>query len=175
MKRFNAEITKDNIFELIRHSGISLEAFGNIIGVSKRWVHYLKKGTYKFDLAGIEKACEFFNIQFTKLTTRSIIPPDNYRISLQSYHKRNPEYSKILTENPSISYIIEFVLLKDKTFLSQKEMEIKDVKRILLKYNLVYKGSSLSTEFQKSEFIEHWPHPTKKNTYLYKIKQIKKT
>lgn len=170
MKKFNADITKDNIFELIRHSGISLESFGNIIGVSKRWIHYLKKGTYQFDLVGIEKSSEFFNIPFTKLTTTSIVPPNNYRISLQKHHKKNPEYSKILLENPSIPYIIEFVLLIDETFISQKELEIKDVKRILLKYNLIYKGSSLSTEFQKSNFIEHWSHPTKKKTYLYKKK-----
>ena len=170
MKKFDAEITRKNIFTLVRYSGITLEEFGNIIGVSKRWVQYLKKSVYDFDISAIEKACTFFNIAFTKLTTTIITPQENYRKTLQLYHKKNTEYNKILSENPSIPYLIKFILLKDEEFITSLEMEIKDIKRIIKKYDLVYDGSSLSTELQKSEFIEHWPHPTKKRTYLYKKK-----
>lgn len=167
MKKFDAAITRDNIFMLIRYSGITLEEFGNIIGVSKRWIQYLKKGIYDLDISGIEKASIFFNVPFSRITTTAIAPSPHYRKNLQLHHKTNSEYNKILSQNPSIPYLIEFILLNDVDFVSLPEMEIKDVKKILKKYNLNYKGSSLSVEFQKSEFIKHWPHPTKKNTNLY--------
>lgn len=170
MKKFNAVITRENIFMLIRYSGITLEEFGNIIGVSKRWVQYLKKGTYDFDISAIEKASIFFNVAFAKLTTAVIVPPDNYRKTLQLHHKNNTEYSKILSENPSIPYLIEFILMKDEEFTTNQKMEIKDIRRILKRYDLVYDGSSLSTELQKSEFIKCWPHPTKMRTNLYRVK-----
>ncbi|MBD1433527.1 helix-turn-helix transcriptional regulator [Sphingobacterium sp. DN00404] len=168
MKKFNAEITRKNILMLIRYSGITLEEFGNIIGVSKRWMQYLKKGRYDFDISAIEKASIFFNVSFGRLTTTLIAPPDDYRRTLQLHHKNNTEYSKILSENPSIPYTIEFILMKDSEFTTNPNMEIKDVRRILKNYNLVYKGSSLSTELQKSEFVECWPHSTKKNTNIYR-------
>lgn len=170
MKKFNAAITRENILMLIRYSGITLEEFGNIIGVSKRWIQYLKKGTYDFDISAIEKASIFFNIPFGKLTTTSLVPTDDYRRSLQLHHKNNIEYSKILSENPSIPYVIEFILLRDNEFNNKSNMEIKDVRKILKNYNLIYKGSSLSTELQKSAFVECKPHPTKKNTNVYSRK-----
>src|SRR5690606_24869296 len=103
----------------------------------------LKKGTYNFDISGIEQASIFFNIAFAKLTTAIIAPPDNYRKVLQLHHKNSLEYGKILSENPSIPYLIEFILMKDEEFTTNPEMEIKDIRRILEKYNLVYDGSSL--------------------------------
>ncbi|MBD1427705.1 hypothetical protein [Sphingobacterium arenae] len=75
-----------------------------------------------------------------------------------------------MSENPSIPYVIEFILLKDKEFTNNSNMEIKDVRRILKDYNLIYKGSSLSTELQKSGFVECKQHPTKKNTNVYSKK-----
>src|SRR5690606_20913244 len=131
MKKFNAAITRENILMLIRYSGITLEEFGNIIGVSKRWVQYLKKSTYDFDISAIERASIFFNVAFAKLTTALIIPPNNYRKTLQLHHKNNTEYSKILSENPSIPYLIEFILMKDGEFTTTPKMEIKDIRQIL--------------------------------------------
>lgn len=171
MKKFNAALTRENIFMLIRYSGITLEEFANIIEVSKRWVQYVKQGTYAFDISSIEKASIFFNVDFTKLTTTKIKPAANYRSILQKHHKNNLQYNKLLFENPSIPYAIEFILSEDEDFINGNEMEIKDIKEILKKNGLIYDGSSLSTELQKSEKIQHWPHPTKKKTNVYKVKR----
>lgn len=112
----------------------------------------------------------FFNVDFTRLTTAQSKPAANYRNILQKHHKTNPEYGKSLSENPSIPYAIEFILTKDNEFVNSDEMEIKEVKRLLEKYDLVYDGSSLSTELQKSDFIQFRPHPFKKRRNLYKLK-----
>ncbi|WP_313419891.1 helix-turn-helix domain-containing protein [Sphingobacterium multivorum] len=170
MKKFSATITRDNIFILVRYSGLTLEEFGNIMGLSKRWIQYLKEGKYDFDIPSIEKASSFFNVPFTKLTTTIVKPSFGYRKMLESYHKNNIEYSKILSEPPSIPYLIEFILMRDPDFTTRTEMEIKDIRKIISKYDLTYKGSSLSTELQKSDFVEFWPHPTKNRTNLYKAR-----
>lgn len=170
MKKFSATITRKNIFILIRYTGLTLEEFGNIIGLSKRWVQYVKEGKYDFDIPSIEKASNFFNVPFIKLTTTIVTPSFGYRKMLEAYHKNNTEYSKILSEPPSIPYLIEFILMKDSEFTTRTEMEIRDIRKIIGKYDLDYKGSSLSTELQKSDFVEFWPHPTKNRTNLYRVK-----
>lgn len=42
MKNFDAAVTRENIFMLIQHSGITLEKFANVMGLSKRWIQYIK-------------------------------------------------------------------------------------------------------------------------------------
>lgn len=156
---------------LIRYSGLSLEKTANIIDVSKRWLQYVKKKTHDFDIPTIEKFCAFFNVDFITLTTSKLNLKPDYRSLLQKHHKSNLEYNKILSETPSIPYAIEFILTTDVNFIKSEGMEIKEIRNILEKHNLSYNGSSLSNELRKSEFIEYWDHPTKKNTYLYRIKK----
>jgi hypothetical protein len=170
MKKFDAVVTRENIFMLIRYSGITLEEFANIVGLSKRWLQYVKSGTYDFDLTSIDKVCMFFNIDFINLTTTKLKLKSNYRSLLQKHHKNNLEYSKILSEPPSISYVIEFILIKDNEFVESDGMEIRNIRKILDKYGLVYKSSSVSNELQKSKFIKFEKHPKKKGTNLYKRK-----
>lgn len=136
-----------------------MEEFANIIGLSKRWLQYVKSGTYDFDHASIDKACKFFNIDFINLTTLKL--KSSYRSSLQKHHKSNLEYSKILSEAPSISYAIEFILIKDNEFIESDGTEIRKIRKILEKYDLTYKSSSLSNELQKSPFIILKKHPKK--------------
>lgn len=170
MKNFDAAITRENIFMLIRYSGITLEHFANVIGLSKRWVQYIKSGTYDFDIESINNACKFFDVDFTKITTAKLKPRLNYRSWLQKQHKFNLEYSKILSEAPSIPYAIEFILIKDSEFIEEDGLEIKSIREIFKKYDLVYASSSLSNELQKSNFIKFSKHPKKAQTNLYSKK-----
>ncbi len=171
MQKFNAEITRSNILRLLEHSGVTLEQFANIIGVSRRWLLYIKSGKYEFDLTSIERASLFFNFSFSDLTTKTVVPKNNLRSVLAKQHKANPEFKKILEDIPSIPYAIQFVLILDKDFASGETFEIKEIRRILNKYNMEYKSSSLSVELRKSPHIISEQSSVKMNTFLYKKRQ----
>lgn len=64
-------------------------------------------------------------------------------------------------------YAIEFVLNKDNEFIESDRTEIRNIRKILEKYGLTYKSSSLSNELQKSPFIIYEKHPNKTQTNLY--------
>lgn len=177
MKAYNAKITTENIKNHFKNSGLTIEVFANVLDVSKRWLEYIfsENEKYEFNPKTIQKACEFFLSDFRKFTTEIQPVPDDLRVILKKKHIKNIEYNKILSDAPSIPFIIDKILVKDEGFTTSEGLELRFIKKILEKYYSGLKLTNLSSDLQKSEFIEHWPHPTKKNTYLYKIKQIKKT
>jgi|SRR5690606_21893555 len=172
MKTFDANIAKINILNYFNKCGITIEAFVNIIGISDRWfklVSSLKKD-YVFDVETVKKSCNFFGVDFHKFTTTICEPPTNLREILQKKHGKNPEYSKILHDIPSLPFIIDNELIYDSEFNSTTEVEVKAIKKIIRKYYPKIELTNLSRTLQKSEFIECKPHPTKKNTNIYSKK-----
>lgn len=169
MKAYNAKITKTNILNYFNKSGLTIEVFANLLGVSKRWLEYLisENEDYEFDPNVVQKACDFFNTDYGKFTTSIQKIPSDLRDLLQKKHARNPEYNKILSDAPSVQYIIENMVLKDDEFANAESVELKTIKRIIRKHYKELKLTNLSKDLQNSKFIKHWPHPTKKNTNLY--------
>lgn len=170
MKAYNAKITIENTKNYFKSSGLTIEVFANILDVSKRWLEYVfsDNDKYEFTPKTIQKACEFFLTDFRKFTTEIQPVPDDLRAILKKKHIRNIEYNKILSDAPSVPFIIDKILLKEEEFTMSDGMELKSIKKILWRYYPELKLTNLSGDLQKSVFIEHWPHPTKKNTYLYK-------
>jgi transcriptional regulator with XRE-family HTH domain len=170
MKAYNAKITTDNIKNYYKNSGLTVEVFANILDISKRWLEYIlsDKGNYEFSLKNIQKACQFFLTDFRKFTTELQPVPDDLRMILTKKHIRNIEYSKILSDPPSIPFIIDKILIKDYEFSMSTGLELKYIKKVIWKYYPGLKLTNLSNDLKKSNSIEFWHHPTKKNTYLYK-------
>ncbi|WP_160069117.1 helix-turn-helix domain-containing protein [Sphingobacterium bovisgrunnientis] len=174
MKAYNAKITTANIKNYFKNSGLTIEVFANVLDVSKRWLEYIfsENDKYEFTPKTIQKACEFFSTDFRKFTTEIQPVPDDLRVILKKKHLRNIEYTKILSDAPSIPFIIDKILIIDEEFTSSQGIELKYIKEIIWKYYPELKLTNLSSDLQKSDFIEHWPHPTKKNTKLY-MKRLK--
>ncbi len=172
MKAYNATITKENIFNYFTQSGLTMEAFANILGVSKRWLEYVfsEKENYEFTPSTIQKACDFFIADFGKFTTQLLEVPINLRETLKKKHAKNPEYSKILHDIPSLPFIIDNELIYDSEFISATELEVKSIKKIIRKCYPKIELTNLSKSLQKSDFIECKRHPTKKNTNIYSKK-----
>src|SRR5690606_1972008 len=159
------------IILLFNKSGLTLENFANILEISIRWLKDIKSSNYIFDIESIKKASEFFNISFKKITTEKIHVPEDLRIILQKRHAKNVEYNKILSDPPSVPFIIDNILVKDDEFIFSDGMELKFVKKIILRYYPGLKLTNLSNDLQKSASIKYWKHPTKKNTNLYRAKK----
>ena len=175
MITFDADLTRENILYCLRFSGISIEGFTNILGVSVRKFKYVKARKSNFNINDIEKASAFFRVSFSKLTTTRITLSGDFRRSLLSHHHNNLEYTKILEDKPSIPYAIQFILITNDEFLENK-MEVKAIKKLLDKKGFSYASSSLTNELKKSELIDYEPHPSKKGTFLYfKKKQTKQS
>jgi len=82
MSNFNRETTRQNIFLLLHSSGLSDEQFANFLGISLRWLGYLKSGKYDFKIDEIEKASLFFNLPFNTLTSKNLRVSQNLREEL---------------------------------------------------------------------------------------------
>lgn len=172
MKAYNAKITTQNIKNYFKKSGLTIEVFANILGVSKRWLEYILAGekNYEFTPSIVQKACDFFITDFRKFTTSLQDVPEDFRELLKMKHSRNSEYIKILLDPPSVPFIIDEILVKDTEFITSSGIELRFVKRIIWRYYPGLPLTNLSSDLQKSELISSSPHPTKKNTNLYKAK-----
>jgi len=172
MKAYSAEITTTNINNYFKQSGLTMDAFANLLDISKRWLEYIFSGkeNYEFDPNTVQKACDFFIADFGKFTTTLMNPPKNLREILLKKHAKNTEYSKLLNDEPSLPFIIDNILVYDNKFAYTAGMESKDIKEIIRKYYPKIELSNLSKTLQKSEYIHYDPHPTKKKTNVYKVK-----
>ncbi|MBE8720857.1 hypothetical protein [Sphingobacterium pedocola] len=173
MKAYNARVTTENIKNHFKNSGLTIEVFANILEVSKRWLEYIFSGekNYAFTPHTVQKACEFFVADFRKFTTELQAAPEDLREMLKKKHKRNVEYTKILSDAPSVPFIIDNILIKDDEFITSNGLELKFIKKIIWRYYPGLKLTNLSSDLQKSDFIEYYLLPTKKKkTNLYKRK-----
>jgi len=172
MKAYNARITTQNIQNHFKNSGLTIEVFANILGVSKRWLEYIFSGNenYEFTPNTVQKACEFFITDFRKFTTELQTVPEDLREILRKKHMGNVEYNKVLSDPPSVPFIIDNILVKDNEFILSNGLELKFIKKIIWRYYPGLKLTNLSSDLQKSVSIEYWLHPTKKNTNLYRVK-----
>jgi transcriptional regulator with XRE-family HTH domain len=172
MKAYNAKITAKNIQNYFVQSGLTMEAFANLLDISKRWLEYVfsEKENYEFDPNTVQKACDFFVADFRKFTTEIQAVPTDLRETLQKKHIKNLEFSKLLNDEPSLPFIIDNILVNDDEFARTAGIESKDIKEIIRKYYPKIELSNLSKTLQKSEYIHYQPHPTKKRTNVYKVK-----
>lgn len=171
MKIYDSQIAKENILNFFKKSGITIENFANILGTSDRWIKYIQsKEKYVFDVEIVKKASAFFAVEYNKISSIVLTPPNNLRQVLQKKHSKNPEYSKILNDTPSISFIIENILAIDEDFKNSNGLELKYVKNIIKKYFPNMKLTTLSSELQRSTVIETTKSPIKINTNLYKLR-----
>lgn len=170
MKVYNANITNENIKNYFKKSGLTIEVFANILEISKRWLEYILAGEKNYEFAPyiIQKACDFFIVDFGKFTTELQIVPKDFREFLKKKHFRNTEYNKILSDAPSVPFIIDEILVRDNEFINSDGLELKFIKRIIWGYYPELPLTNLSSDLQKSDFIEHRLDLTKKKkTNIY--------
>lgn len=167
MANYSKEILQENVFTLLRFSGITYEQFANILEISLRKLKYVKNSESEFSIVDVNKIAIFFNKSFAEITTQKIEVNINFRNELLNIHRKNVEYRKILEDRPSIPYAIEFILVFDPEF-KNSELEVKQILQVFRKYGWDYRSSSVSKELkQMGSLIKSKPHPKKKGINLY--------
>lgn len=167
MANYSKEILQNNVFTLLRYSGITYEQFADILEISLRKLKYVKNGESEFSIADVSKIAIFFDKSFAEITTKKIEVDRNFRNELLNIHRKNVEYRKILEDRPSIPYAIEFILVFDPEF-ENSELEVKQILQIFRKYGWEYRSPSVSKELKRMKsLILSKPHDQKKGTNLY--------
>ncbi|WP_182922497.1 helix-turn-helix domain-containing protein [Pedobacter planticolens] len=158
-----------NINTLIEASGLTDEAFSNLMGFSLRKLKYIKAGKTEIKLKDLEAVSQFFNVSLREITARKLSLEAGFRNKLLKFHHKNKELVVLLEEQPSIVYSVKNVLIKDDFF--KKTVEIKEIKHFLLQYGWAYTSSAISMAMLRMpDLIKIEPHPTKKGTFVYSRK-----
>lgn len=167
MASLNKERIRKNIFRLLDCSGLTDIAFANLLFISEKQLRLIKGGKAEFKIDSINKACDFFKITFNSINNKEIDLDRTLRGKLTLQHKNNPEFSKILNDNPSITYAIDFELLENKDFISGW-LEIKDIRKLFKQRGWIYSSSYTSLGINRAkDKIDIKMHPTKANTKIY--------
>jgi len=170
MANLDEELIRRNIFKLVDHSGLTDVSFAHLLDVSDKQIKRIKKGEAAFSIDNINKACDFFGKSLSSINSKEMKVEDRFRNKLIKRHKGNTEYSKILEERPSITYAINFELLKNESFKT-KGLDVSQIHQVFEERGWGYSSSYISLAMSRhKDRIERLPHPQKQKRYMYKGK-----
>lgn len=168
MTNLNEDIIRSNIFKLAEYSGISEINLSLILDISVRQLERIKNGDGSFSIKSINKACSFFNYDIKELNVKKNIVAHEFRERLKEIHKSNIEYYKVLSDRPSITYVIKFILVENSVFLS-KGLPVRDIRKFLLERGYTFSSAHISLGLSRLKSIDRKSNPDKKNTFIYKL------
>lgn len=168
MTNLNKELIRMNILKLLDYSGLTDVSFANLLDVSDKTIKRIRKGEAQFDIDAINIACDFFKRSFASINNKEIEVDRLYRDKLISQHKGNPEFSVILSNQPSITYAINFELLPNKKFRT-KGLSIAEIQKLFEARGWEFSSSYISTAMAWNEDkITRIPHPEREGWFLYR-------
>src|SRR5690606_26342816 len=122
----------------------------------------IKKEEAEFSIDDINKACDFFRKTINNLNTKQIEIDYNLRDNLILAHKKNPEYSTLLEDDPSITYAINYELLRNEEFRT-KGLGSGKIKELFKKRGWNFKSGYISTAMARNaDRIKSIPNPKRK-------------
>jgi len=167
MANLDEQQIRNNIFRLVLHSGISEINLSLILDISDRQLKRIKESKGNFNIASINKACEFFNCEVEHLNSEELNIVPDFRDRLKKVHKGNIEYEKILDDRPSLTFVIKFVLIQNKAFLT-KGISVKNIREYLSPMGYDYSSSHISLGMARLEkIVKRFPDPENPRTFLY--------
>jgi len=170
MANLNKELIRQNIFQLLDDSGLTDLAFANLLDLSEKQIRLIKKKEAEFSIDDINKSCDFFRKTINNLNTKQIETDYNLRDTLILAHKKNPEYSTLLEDNPSITYAINYELLRNEEFRT-KGLGSGKIRELFEKRGWNFKSGYISTAMvRNADRIKSIPNPKRKGWYLYTVK-----
>lgn len=161
---------RTNIFKLINCSGINKIDFANMLGMSDRQLRRIELGKAEFSMNTIAKCCEFFSVSFELLNKDKIEVDTGFRNFLLMKHSGNTEFEKLLTDRPSITYAIDFVLMKEEAF-NKEGMTVDEIRKVFSAHNWVYTSAYISLALsRRNEEIGSTQLPGSVRKKYFKIK-----
>lgn len=154
MKSIDRSFISQNILKLINYAGVSDVDFANLLDISKRTILRIRNNEAYFGVKDINIAADFFQIPVSKINSQMVKFEENYRHKLIEKHKNNTEYLSILNKRPSITYAIEFYLLKNQDF-QDKGFVVKEIENFFKQLNWDFSSSYISNAMTRnSNFVK---------------------
>lgn len=154
MTNLNLEIITKNIFKLLDYSGLTGIMFANIIGTSEKQLRLIDCNEAEFNIDNINKACEFFALSISKINNEDVDIDNSFREKLASKHKKNVEFSSLLTLRPSIRHAIRFVLVQYPKFKNDG-LIVSEIENVFLEKGWRYTSGYISTAMARnSDLVE---------------------
>lgn len=144
MENLNLEIITSNILKLLDFSGVADLRFAEILGISEKQFRLIKNEEANFNINNINKACDFFNIQISKINKATFKPENDLRETLANKHRNNVEYYPLLESRPTIRHAIRFTLLQHPIFISEG-LVIGDIREIFIAKGWQFTSRYIST------------------------------
>ncbi len=172
MKEVSRTIIGRNVKAIRLSLGLSLLKFSLATGISKASLVNVESGKNGYNLNLLDNILKFTNFTLTKLANETFKPNKNLREELLEKHKFNKDVqSYFFDQAPEIVYAIKHKLLSSDFFQSPRE--IREVRAYFESLGWHYKGTSISNALKRlNTQVLITAHPVKKNTFLYKSKQI---
>jgi len=150
MDSLDKDLIRNNIFILIENSGISDINFANLLGISDKQIKRIKKSEAEFSINNINKAGDFFNKSLSIINSPKVEFEKDFRIKLIKKHRGNPEYIKLLSDRPSITYAIKHVLIFNEEF-SKKGLTVREINDIFKLNGWTFSSAYISLALKRNK------------------------
>ena len=164
------KIISENVSEIRDAIGLSQGDFALLTGISRATLVNIESGSKSIKVKSLDGIVNFTKIELDKLTKKGFKPSDNLREKLLKYYRKEPSIYVILSKEPSIPHGIKYKLLK--TDFLDKPKETREIRKFFKdNYGWEFKGNSIHSSLRRlTDRVNIIPHPTKKNTNVYKRK-----
>lgn len=157
-----------NVRAIRKQLNLSIKRFSELAGVSPTTLVNVEQGHTGLKIKTMESLIGFTNFTVEQVSSTKFKIPSDFQSQLFQIHKRNVEKREYFMKRPKIEDAINYGLINSDFFKAPREINE------LVKYfdDMGWKilGTSLQNELKKHKSVEIAPHPTKKNTNLYKQK-----
>ena len=149
MVNLNLEVITKNLLKLLDYSGITDISFSRLLDISEKQLRLIKTSEAEFNIANINRACDFFAISLSTINSDVIEVENTFREKLTLKHKNNLQYYSLLELRPSITHAIRFTLLEDASF-KNKGLNVGEIRDVFLNKGWTFTSRYISTSMGRS-------------------------
>ena len=157
-----------NIREIRKSLNLSVKRFSELTGISKATIVNIEQGHTGLKVATVKKLIAFTNFSFDEVDNEIFTVPKNLKKQLFENHKNNLALRQFFLVKPKIIVAINDELVGNNLF--KKYREIQEIVYFFESLGWTILGTSLQNELKKHPKVTWINHPTKGNTYQYKLK-----
>lgn len=161
-------IIGQNIRALRLELGLSVKKYSELTGVSPTTIVNVEQGHKGLKIETVEKLIRYSDLTIEQVSSKSFVVPSNLRENLFEKFQDDLEKRRFFLYSPKILDAINKKLINSKFFQSFKE--INQIVTFFESFGWEVRGTSLQNELKKHPQVSIEPHPTKKNTNVYRKK-----
>lgn len=157
-----------NLRAIRKSLNLSIKRFSELTGVSRATIVNVEQGHTGLKIETMERLINFTNFTVEKVSSSKFKVPTDLQSQLFNIHRNDLEKREYFMKRPKILDAIDKGLIDSNFFNSPRE--INEIVAYFADMGWKILGTSLQNELKKHPNVQVDPHPTKKNTNVYKKK-----